>query len=49
VPVSVLPCITSTSFIWIFLFGFLILKERPTKKKIIGVALILLGNAISRL
>jgi drug/metabolite transporter (DMT)-like permease len=49
VPVSVLPCITSTSFIWIFLFGFLILKERPTKKKIIGVVLILLGNAISRL
>ncbi len=49
VPISVLPCITSTSFIWIFLFGFLILKEKPTKKKIIGVALILLGNAISRL
>lgn len=49
VPVSVLPCITSTSFIWIFLFGFLILKEQPTKKKIIGVVLILLGNAISRL
>lgn len=48
VPVSVLPCITSTSFIWIFLFGFLILKEKPSKKKIIGVALILLGNAISR-
>ncbi len=49
VPISVLPCITSTSFIWIFLFGFLILHERPTKKKIIGVALILVGNAISQL
>lgn len=49
VPVSVLPCITSTSFIWIFLFGFFILKEKPSKKKLIGVALILLGNAVSRL
>lgn len=49
VPVSVLPCITSTSFIWIFLFGFFILKEKPSRKKLIGVALILLGNAISRL
>lgn len=48
VPISVLPCITSTSFIWIFLFGFLILREKPTKKKIIGVALILIGNAISQ-
>lgn len=49
VDISVLPCITSTSFIWIFLFGFLILKEKPTRRKIIGVALILLGNAVSRL
>lgn len=49
VPISVLPCITSTSFIWIFLFGFLILRERPSKKKILGVALILIGNAISQL
>lgn len=49
VPISVLPCITSTSFIWIFLFGFFILREKPGKKKIIGVALILLGNAISNL
>lgn len=49
VPISVLPCITSTSFIWIFLFSFLILRERPSKKKIIGVALILIGNAISQL
>lgn len=49
VPVSVIPCINSTSFIWIFLFSYLILKERPSKKKIIGVILILLGNAISRL
>ena len=49
VPVSVLPCITSTSFIWVFLFGILILREKPGPRKILGVALILLGNAVSRL
>lgn len=49
VPMTVLPCITATSFIWVFLFGFLILRERPTKRKICGVGIILLGIAISRL
>ncbi len=49
VPVSVLPCITATSFIWIFLFGALILKERPSRRKILGVVIILIGIAISRL
>ncbi len=49
IPMTVLPCITATSFIWVFLFGFCILRERPTKRKMIGVAIILLGIAISRL
>lgn len=49
VPITVLPCITATSFIWVFLFGFLILRERPSGRKILGVAIILAGIAISRL
>ena len=49
VPVSVLPCITATSFVWIFLFSFLILKEKPSRRKVLGVILILAGIAISRL
>lgn len=49
VPMTVLPCITATSFIWVFLFGFLILRERPSKRKIVGVAIILVGIGISRL
>lgn len=48
VPVSVLPCITATSFIWIFLFGTLILKEHPSRRKVLGVVIILAGIAISR-
>ncbi|MCD8354456.1 MAG: multidrug ABC transporter [Clostridiales bacterium] len=49
VPVSVLPCITATSFIWIFLFSAVILKEHPSKRKVLGVVIILAGIAISRL
>lgn len=49
VNVSVLPCITATSFIWIFLFGTLILHEHPSRRKVIGVVIILAGIAISRL
>lgn len=49
VPMTVLPCITATSFIWVFLFGFLILRERPSRRKVAGVGMILLGIAISRL
>ena len=49
VPASVVPCITATSFIWIFLFSFIFLKERPSRRKILGVVLILAGIAISRL
>ena len=49
VPVSVLPCITATSFIWIFLFSAIFLHERPSKRKILGVIIILAGIAISRL
>lgn len=49
VGVSVLPCITATSFIWIFLFGAVILREHPSRRKILGVVIILAGIAISRL
>ncbi|MCD8342304.1 MAG: triose-phosphate transporter family protein [Clostridiales bacterium] len=49
VPVSVLPCITATSFLWIFLFSAIFLKEKPTRRKVLGVIIILAGVAISRL
>jgi drug/metabolite transporter (DMT)-like permease len=49
VPVSVLPCITATSFIWIFLMGRFVLKEKVSKRKVIGIGIILVGIFISRL
>lgn len=33
VPVSVLPCITATSFIWIFLFSAIFLHEQTQQEK----------------
>ena len=49
VPLSVMPCITSTSFIWVFVMGALILKEKVSPRKVLGVAIIIAGAVISRL
>lgn len=49
VPLSVMPCITSTSFVWVFVMGALILKEKISRRKVLGVAVIILGVVISRI
>lgn len=49
VPVSVMPCITATSFVWVFVLGVILLKEKVSKKRAIGVAIIITGVVISRL
>ena len=49
VPVSVMPCITATSFVWVFIMGIFILKEKVSRRRILGVAVIILGVIISRL
>ena len=33
VPVSVMPCITATSFVWVFIMGVLILKEKVSRRR----------------
>lgn len=48
VPLSVLPCITSTSFIWIIFLSAVFFKEKPTAKKVIGALLIVVGIIVSR-
>lgn len=42
-PLSLQPMIESASYIFIAVMGYFLLKERFTKKKILGMALILLG------
>ena len=49
VPVSVMPYITATSFVWVFIMGVLILKEKVSPRRALGVAIIILGVIISRL
>ena len=49
VPVSVMPCITATSFVWVFIMGVLILGEKVSRRKALGVAIIILGVIVSRL
>ena len=49
VPLSVMPCITATSFVWVFVMGALILKEKVSPRRALGVAVIILGVIISRL
>ena len=49
VPVSVMPCITATSFIWVFVLGILVLKEHVSRRRLAGVAIIIAGVLISRL
>lgn len=42
-PLSLQPMIESASYIFIAVMGYFLLKERFTKRKIAGMALILLG------
>lgn len=49
VPVSVMPCITATSFVWVFVLGILVLKEKVSRRRALGVAIIIAGVIISRL
>lgn len=42
-PLSLQPMIESASYIFIAVMGYFLLKERFTKKKILGMILILLG------
>ena len=48
-PLSVMPCITATSFVWVFVMGALILTEKVSPRKALGVAIIIAGVIISRI
>ena len=46
VPLSLAPVIESTGYIFVSLFSYTILKERIGKRKVIGMAIIILGVLI---
>ncbi len=46
VPLSMQPILESTSYIYVSVMGYFLLKERFTKRKLLGLALILLGIVV---
>lgn len=45
---KILPCITATSFLWILLFSYLFLGEKPSKNKVIGMIMIVVGVIVAQ-
>lgn len=46
VPLSMSPILESTAYIYVSVMGYFFLKERFTKRKVLGILLILLGVII---
>lgn len=44
-----IPFITSTSFLWVLVLSYIFFKDKPSKKKVIGVFFIIIGVIISRI
>lgn len=49
VPLSLGPILEATGYIWVAVLGFLFLKEKISKKKIIGMAIIVAGIIVFNL
>lgn len=45
---KILPCITATSFLWILLFSYLFLGEKPSQNKVIGMIMIVVGVIVAQ-
>jgi small multidrug resistance pump len=43
VPLSLLPILESTSYLYVTVLGYFVLKEKFTKRKLLGLGLILIG------
>ena len=49
VPLSLGPVIESVAYVFVAVLGYFILKEKPSKKKMFGLALIIIGVIVSSL
>lgn len=45
-PLSLMPAWNSSSYFFVTLFAYLIMKEKPNRKKLIGLGVILVGIVI---
>lgn len=46
VPLSMGPILETTGYIWVSLLGLLVLKEKISKKKLLGLGVIILGIVV---
>jgi len=49
VPLSLGPILEATGYIWVAILGFVFLKEKISKKKILGMAIIIAGIIVFNL
>ena len=49
VDLGMIPGITAIGFIWVLLISIFILKEKPTKYRILGTLIIFVGVIVSKL
>lgn len=49
VPMSTGTVLETTGYVWVTVLGYLILKERVSKKKIVGLLVIIIGIVLSNI
>lgn len=49
VDMAMIPGITALGFVWILLIAIFVLKEKPTKSRILGTLIIIVGVVVSKL
>ena len=49
VDMAMIPGITALGFVWILLIAIFVRKEKPTKSRILGTLIIIVGVVVSKL
>lgn len=47
IPLSLGPILETTGYLWISLLGYFVLKEKISKKKLIGLCIVVVGIVVS--
>ncbi len=47
IPLSLGPILETTGYLWVSLLGYFILKEKISRRKILGLAVVIIGIVIS--
>ncbi len=47
IPLSLGPILETTGYLWVSLLGFFVLKEKISRRKILGLAVVIIGIFVS--